>query len=220
MCICKMGKKHNLILLFGILIIVSLLLIYIINSKYSVKKYSDNPKNWVEKRGSIKSIDIEEVTGGGGYIDTIGQQYNDDEISTAFKYSGFYMGEYFDAVYYNPEGKILMRITKDMKPYDNVIEGFIIERIKNKKPIVYVFLDEDWKNKIGRTYIRYGISFEKKGLFTFREIEKGIYMDSFEDDTRRFLNNYTVHLGGIIVGDVSDEKIENEDSNITLIKLE
>ncbi|MEK6808949.1 MAG: hypothetical protein AABY14_04640, partial [Nanoarchaeota archaeon] len=159
------------------------------------------------------------ATKGSSYIDDLGLQYNDKEISTAFTYNGFYNGEYFDREFINGDGKILMRISKDMKPNDGVIDGFIIEKILDKKPFVYVFVDEDWKKSLGRTYIWYGKNYEHKKIFSFKEISEGIYMDSFEDDSERFLEQYTIHFGGIIVGDISEEKIKNKDTDITLIKF-
>ena len=218
-----MVEKHNIIF-FTVLLVLGILLVVYINlpkeSVSQVKKYSDNPRKWIESNGNVMSIDIESATANAGYLDSIGLQYNDREISTAFRYSGFYKGNYFDDSYSDENGKVLMRISKDMNPNDGVIEGFIIERIKDGNPIVYAFVDEDWKKNIGRTYIRYGRSFEKKKIFAFNEISNGIYMDSFEDSASRFIEDYSLHLGGVIIGDVSDEKIDNGDTDITLMKIE
>ena len=217
-----MGRMQTLAFLIVLIILAVLLVIYInLPSNFIPEmRYSENPKNWIESSGNVLSVDVDEVTEGAGYVDSIGLQYNDKKISTAFRQSGFYKGRYFDEVYYNEDGKMLMRINKDMTPYDGVIEGFIIEKIKNGKPIVYVFVDEDWKKNIGRTYIRYGRNFEKKKILVFNEVTKGIYTDSFEDDISRFMDDYSIHFGGVIVGDISDEKIAEEDTDITLMKIE
>ena len=215
-----MAKKHHLIFLVLLLIISVVLLIYINLPKEEKEKiYSDDPKKWIDTKGNVRIIDVEEATAGAGYIDSQGQQYNDKDISTAFKLSGFYKGNFFEESYADENGKVLMKIAKDMKPFDNIIEGFIIEKIKDGKPVVNVFLDEDWKKTIGATSIRFGRNFEKRKTFEFKSIASGIYMDEFEDDSSRFLEDYSIHFGGIIAGDVSDEKINNGDTDITLIKF-
>ncbi len=217
-------KFHTIFLLILLLILVGLFVILVI-PKDAIKFkpiYSDNPKKWIDTKGPVKEINIEKATAGAGEIDVIGLQYDDSEsgVVTAFVHSGFYHGVYFDEQFVDEEGKILMKITNDMKPNDGVIEGFVIEKIKDGKPIAYVFLDEDWKKKVGKTYIRYGSSFEHEKIFVFNEASKGIYYDFFEDDATRFADDYTVHIGGIIVGDISQEKIDARDKDVTLIKFE
>lgn len=214
-----MATKHHLIFLVILLIISVMLFVYLNIPQKEGKRYSDNPKAWVESKGNIKVIDVESATSGAGSLDFFGEQYNDKNITTAFRYSGFYHGKYFEEEFIDEDSKVKMRINNGMKPNDGIIEGFIIEKIKDGKPIVYVFVDEDWKKKLGRTYIRHGMNFEHNKIFTYKQISDGVYMDTFEDAPERFMEDYTIHFGGVIVGDVSKEKVDNGDEDITLMKF-
>ena len=171
-------------------------------------------------KGKVKEINIEQITSGASFVDALGQQYDDGEISTVFGYSGFYRGVYFDSEYVGDDGNVKMRITNKMNPSDGVIEGFAVAKIEDNKPIVQIFLDEDWKRLVGDTYIWSGVGYKKYQEFDFNEVSNGIYSDSIEDDPGRYLESYSIHLGGIIIGDVSKDKVEKRNEDITIIKFE
>ena len=168
--------------------------------------YSDDPATWVDKKpGGIKEVSVDKVTEGDGYIDPIGQQYETTEIATAFSYEGWYKGEYFRREHV-ANGKVIIRINQEMNPNDGVIEGYIVEKIKDSKPIAYVFLDKDWKDKVQNTKIYWGKKYQNEKEFNFsQEISDGIFMNEIEDDIDRFENNYALHNGGIWVGDLKDK---------------
>jgi hypothetical protein len=171
-------------------------------------------------RGNVKEVNVEQITSGSGHLDMFGQQFDNGKISTVFGYSGFDHGEFFEYEYRDEQDKLMMRITNEMEPFNGVIEGFAVANIVDNKPIVQIFLDEDWKREVGDTFIWYGVGYKNYKEFNFNEISEGIYSDSIEDDPGRFMAEFTLHLGGVIIGDVSKEKIKNEDEDITLIKFE
>ena len=83
-----------------------------------------------------------------------------------------------------------------MDPEDGVIEGFMIEKIENDKPLVYIFLDEDWKKQVKDTKILWGNSWAFNKSFEFKSIEKGIYLEVIEDDRSRFSKDYGMSFYG------------------------
>ena len=181
--------------------------------------YSDDPATWIEEKGAIREISVDKITKGASYHSSLGQQYDDGTISTAFDYEGFYKGSYFRREYKDEDGNLLMRITPEMSPTNGIIEGFIVEKIEDNKPIAYIFLDEDWKQKVGTTYIFWGATFQNERIYDFKEVSKGVYMEQIEDDSSRFTRNYKLNHGGIIVGDITPEKKAIEDPNVTAIKF-
>jgi hypothetical protein len=182
--------------------------------------YSDNPRDWIESKGLSQAvINVDEATQGEGFIDELGQQYRSAEIDTAFDLRGMYKGSAFKKQYADENGRIVMQIQETMNPNDGIIEGFIVERINGTQPIAYIFLDQDWKNKVGETYIHWGVDYQQQKKFSFSKMEKGVYIDIIEDDKLRFDSAENIRYGGIIVSDISPEKFELEDSDITLIEL-
>lgn len=199
--------------IFGLLIIiVSLVLIstvVILNLPKQPEKlvYSDDPKTWViDKPGGVKEVSVDKVTKGESYTDFNGQQYVTSNIGTVFSYEGWYKGQQFRREFIDSKGQNIMKISQNMKPYDGVIEGFIVERIEGNKVYAYIFLDEDWKNKVDNTRIYWGKTYQLDKDFDFSStISPGVYTNKIEDDPNRFENNYNIHQGGIWVGDLKEE---------------
>ncbi len=202
-----MSKKVVVVIVISILIVIG---IYLLLSLPKEKAYSDNPKDWIEKG----EIDVDLATKGKGYINPIGQQYRDGEISTVFEIEGYYKGDYFSEEFIE-NGKVKMRITNDLNPNDGVIEGFMTEKKEKGKWIVDIFVDEDWRQKVGKTNILWGILYRQEKTFLFNEISKGIYHDQIIDDENRFEDNARIRSFGIIVGDLTRE----DTSRKTLMKL-
>jgi len=203
---------------FSILaIIFSLILIsaiIILNIPKQIK-YSDDPKTWIEtKAAGIKEVSVDKVTKGKSFIDPLGQQYRSDKIITVFDYEGFYKGRYFKSEYIE-ENKILMRISQTMNANDGIIEGFIVEEIKEGIPVAYIFLDEDWKELVGPTNIFWGAELQNEQPFSYTQVDNGIYMNTINDDQARFSEDYRFHYGSIIVGDLTREN----QVNATLIRF-
>lgn len=210
-----MKKKRILIIAIIFIIIVIPIIFYFLSIEEPAYIYSDDPKTWVEEKDGVKKINIDKVTRGEGYVDFNGLQLRHEEIETVFDYEGFYKGDYFRREYVDENGKILMKVTPDIKPNDGIIEGFMIEKFENNELVVYIFLDEDWKRNIGNTNIFWGKSYEFDKEFSFNLISEGIYMDKIIDVKERFSDDLRMHFGAVIVGDLA----RDDDVNATLIRL-
>ena len=206
---------------FGIIIIVILAVIL----TFFLRKedtYSDNPKTWIEdKTLGVKEINVDKVTKGKGYVNYLGEQYKDGSIETVFSFDGIYKGEIFDNEYIDKSGKMLIKITNKLDPGDGIIDAQIIERIDNGIPTVFIFVDEDWKNSIGaNTNIIWGKNYQNIEKFIFDEISEGVYMHKILDDLSRFDNNFKESSGGVLVGDITLDNVENNDlSDVILIRM-
>ncbi|MBI2139480.1 hypothetical protein HYU14_01040 [Candidatus Woesearchaeota archaeon] len=208
-----MAKKAWLIVFMAVVLLIALMA-YLFYPKKPY--YSDDPKDWVEDKGKgVREINVDKATGGAGYVDFNGLQYETGTIGTVFAYDGWYHGSYFREEYADlDDGKVLMRISPQMKPYDGIIEGFMVEKVIDEKPYVYIFLDEDWRKSVFNTTVFWGKFHQSDKEFNFSfEASKGIYMDWVEDDMERFENGYNIHDGGVWVGEI------REDRNSTLISL-
>jgi len=121
----KAKKKRWLFVLVILFIIVLVVVISFFYVK-KVPKYSDDPKTWVEeKEGNINKINIEKATEGKGYFNVNNQQYKSLSINTAFGYDGLYQGFIFKNKYYDENGRLLMEITQELVPNDNILQGIL-----------------------------------------------------------------------------------------------
>lgn len=208
------GKKQIYILTAIIVLIISA---FVVIKIWPKQGFSDNPKDWIETKGSVSEINVEKATEGAGHLDYIGQQYRVGEVITAFGYDGIYKGELFKKEYADENGDTMIRITSDLNPNNGVIEGFILEKVIDNKPVAFIFVDEDWKQQMRQTNIFWGSDYEHYKEFTYQEISNGIYVTQINDDKSRFDNNYLESKGGIIVGDISVDNIENNDLNDVIV---
>ena len=212
-------KWWFLIIVLIVMVIAGISLIRLMKPTYS------DPKDWIEQKpDGTKIINLTKATDGASYIDSAGgQQWNDKYVNTAFDYGGLYSGEYFNRYYVNESGFKLMEITPNLKPNNNIIEGIIIEKIiKGDEVTTYIFLDEDWKQKVkGTTNIVWGERYENFREFDFTEISKGIYMDSVKDVKTRFKEDFYFHLGSVMVGNFSYKHVNDKDNTegLTVIRL-
>ena len=193
----------------GILLFVVVIgIVWYLSTRPRYVTYSDEPKDWVEKVGVVSEVNVEEITKGSGFVDSAGVQMR-GTIETVFDYEGFYKGNYFRREFADENGRVLMRIAENMNPNDGVIEGFIVERMENDSLVAYIFLDGDWKQKVGKTNIFWGALYEREKAFEFKELPNGVYFDKIVDDKSRFDNNFAIHSGGVIVGDFTRENTKN-----------
>lgn len=198
-----MNKK---IIIGIVLIFVIIFALYIYYSSQPIEvSYSDEPKDWVEKVDAVTNeINIAQVSKGQAYDAKRNLYMWIDGTETAFDYEGYYKGNYFTKEYI-ANGASLMRVGADMKPNDGIIEGLVVERVINGVYQVFIFLDNDWKNKMGYANIIWGADYGKVRPFVFNEISPGIFMDQIEDDPSRFALNGRVSYSGIIIGDITQE---------------
>ncbi len=202
-----MNKKIFVLALF-VFILIFAFYIYWASRPIEVY-YSDEPKDWVEKIDSqTRVIDILEVSKGQAYDSGINLRLWLNGTETAFDYEGYYQGNYFTKQYAE-NGNVLMRVGSDLKPGDGVIDGLVIERVVDGKYQVFIFLDSDWKNKIGYANIVWGSDYQNARPFVFsNEISPGIFMDQIDDDPSRFGLNGRVSYSGIIVGGIAQEEVK------------
>ena len=208
-----MEHKKFFIIWISLLAFIILALVIVNTPKKGM--YATDKEKWIKTTGAEKEIDVEQITEGTGFVDAMGQQLRAGAIETVFDYEGYYKGNHFKREYKDENGDIKIRINPNMNPNDGIIEGFIIEKLEDDKPVAYIFLDEDWKNNMQLTNIFWGKGYEYEKTFTFTLISNGVYMNKIDDDASRFSDNYRMHAGGIIVGDIT----RYDDVNKTVIRL-
>jgi len=207
----QIPDKKKLLVIIGLVLVIVLSLILI--KMFFKKTYSDNPKDWLETKGDSIEVNPNKATKGESYLNYIGQQYISPEIETVFIHDGVYLGKYFKEEYAD-KNEVFIRFTKELNPENNIPEGYILERFEDKKPVVYIFLDKDWKSKIGDSNIFWGKDYQSNKEFVFTELENGIYYDKIVDDRERFSEDFKIHYGGIMVGkinqnDISEKRFDN-----------
>ena len=138
------------------------------------------------------------------------------DIKTMFYTYGYYQGKNFEKDYVK-SGKEIMSISTKMTPGNGIIEGYTVFEVINNSPIFYIFVDEDWKQKVNPTRIFYGFEHSKNKTFQFNEVSKGIYMDKIIDDKDNYDDKYQFHIGSILIGDLTDEKINSQSDNVTMM---
>lgn len=199
-----MNKK--LLFVIGlILIIVIVSVVYLMKSKEPY--FTDNPSAWVEKVDAVtKEIDVDRASKGQAWDNNRNVYFYINGTTTSFQYEGYYQGKYFTRMFPQEE-PFLMRINPEMKPNDGVIEGYVVERFLNDTYQVFIFLDEDWKQKLPYTNIVWGVDYVFAVPFDFsNEISQGVYMNEIVDDPRRFGYNHRVSYSAILVGDITQEE--------------
>ncbi|MBW2973346.1 hypothetical protein KY346_03055 [Candidatus Woesearchaeota archaeon] len=192
-----MEKK---VVIIGIIITLILLLVSIYISTRPKPYSPEEPETWVED----STIDIDKATGRRMFMDSMGLQYRDTEISTVFELEGYYKGQQFTNQFVE-DGEVKIRITTEMTPDDGIMEGFMTEKREDGQWIVDIFLDEDWKEQMNFTNIQWGVMYTKMRPFEFKEIDSGMYHDQIIDDAERFSDDARIRTFGILVGDVTKE---------------
>ena len=219
----RRGIKYVLIFLVAY-ILISFFVILIKNQYKETKEYSENPKNWVSKKGDITSIDVSKIST--AYVEHHGtlQQFNDGDINTAFYTQGWYNGEYFTSIY-KEDDIVILSVGTELNSNDNVLDVFISEVFEDGNPYFDIFLDEKWKETFGKVNMWYGAEFDHYAEFDFsksNEIKKGVYHNRIEDDINRFGMNSSLvqHRGGLLVGNLHrDDWINGESSEGRIVIL-
>jgi len=200
----NMNKKRIIISIIVFLVIIVLIYLLVQPKKTT---YSKDPEDWIEDKGNIKKVDVKKATEGKGYYNLNNQQYKFLSIHTAFSYDGIYKGDIFKNQYFDEYGNLVIEITQDLDPNDNILQGIIIEKFEEGKPLGYIFLDRDWKDQFPEINIVWGKNYQNLKKFVFREVSEGIYMDKIEDDPDRFNEDYSISQGGILVGNLKEKGV-------------
>jgi hypothetical protein len=241
--------------IIAIIIVIALILLvgFIINEltkpKIIGKQYfKPEPTSWVEKTEANKSdveINMFKATEGHGlFVDNMQEDLRVNGKLISFFYRGGYKGVPFNTVYladefYNEsDGKTiqeqeriakkyaLMRISNEMNPKDNTIDGFIIGKVENGTYVFYIFVDEDWKQRLEYTNILWGNDFTDSSTlhikrFDFSNSVNGVYVNKLDSDVDWFKQNPV--SGGIAVGeidfDVLKKIINQEETNSTFMYI-
>jgi hypothetical protein len=198
-------KKWEIISLVVVVLLLGLVLLVLSNRPGGVV-YSTVPGDWVDDGGII---DATKVTKGESYDDNdqYGQQYQFGPYQTVFNYEGWYNGRYFFRSIADVNGNLIMKIGPDLNPDDGVIEGYMVEELNDDGHVIYIFVDSDWKKFLGDSVVQWGKTYSNERKLDFsNEVKPGIFMDSVVDEDSRFSNGYTLHQGGIYVGEIDGEK--------------
>lgn len=227
--ISKKIKIFAVIIFFIILAGIVFLLIYNPPKKGN-EYFTEQPQTWIEDKYETPEvndveIDIYKATRGRDFVDIGQQDYYIDGDITSFFYTGFYKGNSFSGIYSGSKEKLInltagksldeqrtiaeentiMRIESKLDPTDGIIDSFILAREEEGIFVFYIFLDEDWKNKVKYTNILWGDNFHNKETlhlkqFDFSKSENGIYINKIDTDVD--WNNLNPVKGGMMVGEV------------------
>ena len=203
-----MKVKLIFISLILFLIFLIALLIYLAWPKVTIT-FSNKTIDWIEKKPkNIYYVNYTKVTGARGEFNINNQQMRIGTIFTAFGYFGFWKGNAFKNKYEDPKtGKTLIEITPNLIPGDGILQGTIVEKLENQTLVAYIFLEEDWKKVLGENLnIAWGKDFQNFKKFEWKELHKGIYYDAVPEDMNRFLHDFEISYGGIIVGDLKSKE--------------
>ena len=219
-------KKIGLVVLSAVFLTIVLFLLFSGSEEPSNVPVIAN-KHAIQLEDERFYIPVENVTDNKGYTDNTGDiQYMQGSTWTSFHLAGIYKGERFSKAYYvrneNGEFEVLMAIGSDLNPNDGVIQGYIVENFENNTPYAYIYLDEDWRKKIGDTNIIWGKDFDRIKAFEWTKVGDGVYMNRIEDDMARFAaGDINTRESGIFVGDVTLEDTKKDtNGGWTAIKLE
>jgi hypothetical protein len=100
--------------------------------------------------------------------------------------AGIFNGNIFHTSYVDGNQKLRMQINDTLDPQNGIIEGWMAFNIRNNVMHVNVFLDQDWRDKVGgATTIIWGDDWDNIRDFSWRSVSPGIYTDeiSFPADS-------------------------------------
>jgi hypothetical protein len=227
------------------LLLAAILILIWPQPKKGNEYFTLEPETWIEEdKNTIETEDYEinmfKATRRQGNFDVSQLDLFTENELYSFFYHGFYNGSGFQTLALRPEfynltkeqkeqktdEYSLMRITKNIKPQDNIPDAFLLFKFENKLPVIYIFLDEDWKIKYPNTNIIWGSEFKNMQTlnqkeFIFINSTYNIYINKIDKN----LNFYDdpIQKGGIAVGPITSDKISRffneEDLNLTFIYM-
>lgn len=211
--------NSRIILIMGVVVV--LLLVGVGIMLIPPKDDPSDPLTWVDKRGDgVQEIVVQRATEGQSFYDDLGQQVRTDKIKTVFDLHGLYKGVEFEREYVDETGILRASISPEMMPYDGVIEAYILIKFVDEQPYAHIFLDEDFRTQIDPVNIIWGSEYQNIKAYNYTLISKGVYMDVIKDEKSRHSEDYTSSEGGVIVGDLTIEDIDEENfDHTTLVRL-
>ena len=168
---------------------------------------------------SVPVINVTEITNENGYEDNAETiQYENGVYRYKFGHIGVLKGYIFsnEVIFQREDNEtfILLRITPDMDPKDDIPEAYIVPNIENDIMEINIFLDQDFKNMLGnRTNIIWGSTYQNFKKYDFStEYKKGIYVDTvYDNDTERFRiggNDANIFVGDATLEDADTQNME------------
>ncbi|MCK5289786.1 MAG: hypothetical protein KAJ56_02475 [Candidatus Aenigmarchaeota archaeon] len=160
----------------------------------------------------VPAINVSELMEGDGYEDDASSiQYNDGIYMTKFEHMGIFKGYMFlnEVTFMTEENEtfILMRITADINPGDDIPEAYIVPEIEDGVMAVNIYIDDDFRNSMkSGTNIIWGSEFQNFREYDFSvEYKPGIYVDTvYDNDAERFAvggNDANVFVGDATLED-------------------
>jgi len=228
-----MDKKTWILVLIVVLAVIVVFLFF--PKKETVIEedipFSNFPPDWIEELEELtpdnKNIEINVIEATEGRAEFIVDQERyidvDGEIISLF-YGGSYQGEVFSNIYRDEAGNMKMLIWDNMNPNDGVIEGFGLFKKENDAFVIYLFVDEDWKQQSnGNINIIWGNNItDKENLnaktFDFSTEEKGIYIDKITKDVSWFVDQNPV-VGRLFFGEISLADVQAGNYQRTFVAL-
>ncbi|MFH2028840.1 MAG: hypothetical protein ABIJ08_06890, partial [Nanoarchaeota archaeon] len=97
---------------------------------------------------------------------------------------------------------------------------YIVEDIVDNEVRATLFIDEDFKEKIVPLNIIWGATYTNIKSFEYNVVKKGVYMDTIVDERSRFNEDYSMSKGGVILGNLDLENVNNEDiSDVIFVRI-
>ena len=146
---------------------------------------------------------LEQTYGESVSYDGHNQQFREGNIETAFSIEGWNDGKYFTN-FIDRDGK-KVHIAPSFNPNDDVMGVFIVGFFSKGEPYIDIYLDKQWKEKLGKVNIWYGKDFENYEEFDFEnQISPGLYWMRIKDDVSRFMmgSDPLQSQGGLLLGDL------------------
>lgn len=216
------SKKRIIFLITGVTAGIGILFLvgmFFFSFDFGKEMNSDDPSTWIKDVDDKKVIDIENGSLGELFTDSVGLQVRDGNVSTVFDIYGYYQGELFYDEF-SDEGGVRFRISKNMTPNDGIIEFFSVFKIEDSIPVMYFYVDEDWREFFNDCNIWSGFMYSDKKEFNYTNFEDGIYIDRLELDENDFSDNYKIHMNKVFIGNMDEEKIANEINDMTFVVIE
>ncbi|MCM2325234.1 MAG: hypothetical protein NDI94_02135 [Candidatus Woesearchaeota archaeon] len=219
-----MENKLKLIIgiVAGIFILASAILFIALIEKNTrpIKEdyFTAEPEPWVENTpydnvsNNIK-INVPRATRQKSIYEINKQEYFDDQTAILFSHV-IYQGESPEQQYMS--GNISIKIGPEMDPDDGIMEGFILAKKEEERFAFYLFVDQDWKDKMRYTNVLWSNNFDS-GItdrpFNFDKETNGIYIDKVEGTFDWFQKS--PRKGGIYLGEISKTTYESKNLSDT-----
>jgi hypothetical protein len=211
--------KYSLVGFFALAIILAIFVAVEKRPKPQKNDYfTVEPEPWIEDTPfdndtNNMRISVSRATRQNSIYELNKQEYFDDKLMTFFS-DGIYRGKTLALAYL--EKDIGIDAGPEMDPDDGVMEGFILAKKEDDRFVFYLFVDQDWKDKMGYTKVLWSNDFESgvsERPFNFNKEKSGIYIDKLEGSFDWFQKS--PRKGGIYLGEISKNTYESRNLSDT-----